>query len=158
MTLPTSGGLNFQQINIELGKPATSPISLNDANVRALAGKPSGPISFGDLLGKSSYTPMSATLYDVDMDGQANASSPYTMTYPISIAVYNGLAPFSFTWSHVSGSGSVDVVNSASSTIRMPVPRYGTSGDIRTQVVQCTVTDAKGNALTRQCTVIMTLY
>lgn len=53
MPLPSSGPLSLSQVNVELGKASTAPVSLNDADVRTLAGKPSGAISFADLLGKS---------------------------------------------------------------------------------------------------------
>lgn len=48
----TTGGLN-QSINIELGKSATATISLNDSDVRALLGVPSGAISLNNAYGKS---------------------------------------------------------------------------------------------------------
>lgn len=51
MALPSSGQITFQDIATELG--LTGPISLDQAEVRALAGIPSGPISLADLLGKS---------------------------------------------------------------------------------------------------------
>lgn len=57
MTLPSSGPISMQQVLVELqiANPSrTTPISLNDADVRALAAKPSGPISMSDLYGKSS--------------------------------------------------------------------------------------------------------
>ena len=47
-------------INVELGRVANTLISLNDANVRTLAGKPSGTISFSDLLGKSWFNPFTS--------------------------------------------------------------------------------------------------
>lgn len=53
MPLPSSGPLSLSQVNVELGKASTTPVSLNDADVRTLAGKPSGAISFADLRGKS---------------------------------------------------------------------------------------------------------
>ncbi len=54
MTLPSSGPISFSQINTELGKASNATISLNDGDVRNLAGKASGAISMSDLLGKSS--------------------------------------------------------------------------------------------------------
>jgi hypothetical protein len=48
----------MSQVNVELGRPSTQGISLNDATVRSLAGRPSGTISMNDLRGKS-YAPSS---------------------------------------------------------------------------------------------------
>ena len=59
MTLPSSGSISFSQIAVELGKASNATISLNDADVRALAGKPTGSITLPtDFYGKSN----SATL------------------------------------------------------------------------------------------------
>lgn len=52
MSLPT-GTISMSQVNTELQKVATSTISLNDSNVRALAGKSAGTISMSDLQGKT---------------------------------------------------------------------------------------------------------
>ena len=56
MTLPSSGAISLGQVNTELGLSATASISLGATNVRALASVPSGPISFGDLRGKSAMS------------------------------------------------------------------------------------------------------
>jgi hypothetical protein len=55
MTLPASGLISMSQVNTELQNPLTSVIRLNDSQVRALAGKPSGTIRMSDLYGKSSW-------------------------------------------------------------------------------------------------------
>ena len=55
MTLPV-GTISMSQVNTELGLPSTTNISLNQANVRALAGVPSGTISMSNLQGKSNFT------------------------------------------------------------------------------------------------------
>ena len=52
----------MSQINTELGRGATTGISLVETAVRDLAGKPSGAISMSDLHGKSSWT-ATHTLY-----------------------------------------------------------------------------------------------
>ena len=57
MSLPISGVISFRDINVELGKAANSPISLNDTDVRSLAGKSTGIISIRDFHGKSLYIP-----------------------------------------------------------------------------------------------------
>lgn len=54
MALPSSGPITASQINIELGRASSAPFSLGGAEERALAGKPSGSISFSDFHGKSS--------------------------------------------------------------------------------------------------------
>ena len=56
MTTPSSGPINAQHINTELGRPSTQLLSLNDSAVRTLAGRPSGTISYNDLRGKSSFS------------------------------------------------------------------------------------------------------
>jgi hypothetical protein len=53
MALPASGAISLNQVNVELGKLATSAITLNDTAVRGLAGVASGTISMSNLLGKS---------------------------------------------------------------------------------------------------------
>ena len=64
MTLATSGEISLggstatRSINLELGQAATATVSLNDANVRTLAGVASGAIVVPtDFYGKSNFTP-----------------------------------------------------------------------------------------------------
>jgi hypothetical protein len=53
MTLPSSGPISMYDINVELGRPGTQNLSLNDTQARQLAGVPSGTISLSDFYGKS---------------------------------------------------------------------------------------------------------
>lgn len=53
MALPSSGTIKMSQVRDELKK--TGPISLGNADVRKLGGKPSGTIKMSDLYGKSNY-------------------------------------------------------------------------------------------------------
>lgn len=53
MALPTEGVISASMINEELGRDPNAPFDLNDPEVRGLAGKPSGAISFQDFYGKS---------------------------------------------------------------------------------------------------------
>ena len=56
MTLPVSGPISFNAINVELGQAGTTTASLGQASYRALAGVASGAISLSNFYGKSSVT------------------------------------------------------------------------------------------------------
>jgi len=88
MTLNSSGPISLggstagQSINLELGQSATATVSLNDANVRSLAGVPSGAIVMPtNFYGKSAVTitlnPQSA--YDFTGGARA-ANTGYRLT------------------------------------------------------------------------------
>jgi len=53
MTLPVSGAISFNAINVELGVAGTTQASLNQASYRTLAGVPSGAISMSNFYGKT---------------------------------------------------------------------------------------------------------
>lgn len=54
MPIPPSGPITMSMINVELARPATQVINLNEAAVRALAEVPAGAISLSNFYGKSS--------------------------------------------------------------------------------------------------------
>ena len=56
MTLPASGPISLNNVNVELGLAGTTPINMDQASVRTLFGKPSGVISMSDGYGKSNIT------------------------------------------------------------------------------------------------------
>jgi hypothetical protein len=53
MTLPASGAISFNNINVELLNPGTTTASLGQASYRTLAGVASGAISMSNFYGKS---------------------------------------------------------------------------------------------------------
>lgn len=53
MTLPASGAISLNQVNVELGLSGTTSINMNQASVRTLFGVPSGAISMSNGYGKS---------------------------------------------------------------------------------------------------------
>jgi len=53
MTLPVSGAISFNDINVELGVAGTTQASLGQASFRTLAGVASGAISMSDFYGKA---------------------------------------------------------------------------------------------------------
>jgi hypothetical protein len=79
MTLP-AGQISLGQVNTELGLSATTLISLNQANVRALAGVPSGQIAMSNLQGKANASNFIASLFDTS-DYQMSESASYGVAY-----------------------------------------------------------------------------
>jgi hypothetical protein len=61
MTLPVSGAISLNNVNVELGRSGTQIISLGETAVRNLAGVPSGAISMSSLYGKSNRVSLSIT-------------------------------------------------------------------------------------------------
>lgn len=107
------------QIAAELGISA-SGLNLNDSRVRALAGKPSGPISYSDLRGKSSFSwvnsntaieaylangPSTSFMLDMNLNGSA-------AWYDTPFNYFNGIRPanvwvmFDNSWMYLSGNSS----------------------------------------------------
>ncbi|MDK9739279.1 hypothetical protein KI655_18450 [Vibrio sp. D404a] len=79
--LPGTGPLSMSQVNVELGHDSDDTISLNQSDVRQLAGKPSGAIAFSDLRGKSSnllQTTMVGRTYD---NGQCGGPGGHGVIY-----------------------------------------------------------------------------
>lgn len=63
MTLPVSGALSFNAINVELGVAGTTTANINQASYRTLAGVPSGTISLSNFYGKSNTPPFACATY-----------------------------------------------------------------------------------------------
>lgn len=80
--LPETGSISMSQVNVELKKGETTVITLNDTDVRKLAGKPSGIISMGDLRGKkaSEYVE-NYQIYSNSWSGK-NKSGSFAVTFP----------------------------------------------------------------------------
>lgn len=161
MTLPTSGTISLDMLITELRTTSASrayPINLLDADVLALAGKGGPPVVLpNDFYGKGAYTSMSGSIPDVSDTASANPSSSYTYSVPVSVQLTGGVAPFTYTWSRVSGSGTVVSQNSAKTNAQFTVARFSEAGTVESQVVQCVVQDATGAQLVRQGTVTLTL-
>jgi hypothetical protein len=82
MTLPASGAISMSQVNAELARASNASTNLNEAVVRALAGKRSGAISMNDLHGKNGLR----------FDGNLTMSGgPLVGTNDPSAAWYGGL-------------------------------------------------------------------
>lgn len=163
MTITVTAPVTLADVMIELRTTNAGrayPISLGDADVRSLAGVPSGAISLSNLLGKSAYTPMSGSVPDVPGATAAiDTANNYFRDVSVAVSVTGGQAPFSYAWSRVSGDIGTTVIaaNAASTSVRFTVNKTQTAGAVLSAVAQCIVTDATAATLTRSGTVTLTL-
>lgn len=146
MTLPTSGPISIGMVAAELG--IGLPLSLGDSRVRALAGIPSGPISLGDLRGKTAGggggggggSPLSAvgTSDTESMAGNTTGNQYSGAAFP-SVEASGGTGNYAYQWSVTTGSGYT-VIDSitATPTVRHTIGRFGFSD---TCVLACVVSD-----------------
>lgn len=74
MTTPT-GQISLNDVNVELGLSGTTTISMNQTNVRTLAGVPSGAISMQNLQGKSNRVSISYTFSASTANASLNLST-----------------------------------------------------------------------------------
>lgn len=102
MPLPTTGPINMMMVAAELGISATG-LSLNDPRVRALAGKPTGPISLADLRGASAVTPQT---YDLTTVGAQNFTVPAHNTITIELWGGGGGGRGLSAWDSPTGGGA----------------------------------------------------
>ena len=98
MTLPASGAISFNSINVELGVAGTTLANINQASYRTLAGVPSGAIALSNFYGKSNKISVSATIsanstnYTLNpaaVSGYSAGKSNVTLTINSGIYVYS---------------------------------------------------------------------
>lgn len=75
MTLPASGPISINNINVELGVAGTTTASLGQASFRTLAGVPSGAISMSNFYGKSNRVSLSYTFSANTANASLNLSA-----------------------------------------------------------------------------------
>ena len=97
MTTP-SGTISLNDVNVELGLAGTTTISMNQTNVRTLAGVPSGAISMQNLQGKSnritanisiSTNTANYTLGTSKVTGYIAGKTDVTLTIDSGVYVYS---------------------------------------------------------------------
>jgi len=145
MTLPTSGPISIGMVAAELG--ISLPLSLGDPRVRALAGKPSGPISLGDLRGKSAIPPFSLTANDAAESADTRFSDGTASCAP-GVTRVGGTGTVSYSWVVLSNTNNATVTlgNSSSVTISKNY-RKNENGFAQVQL-RCTGTDQAGQQST----------
>lgn len=97
MTLPASGPISINNINVELGVAGTTTASLGQASFRSLAGVASGPISMSNFYGKSNRVALSyvfsantanANINLASLSGYVSGRSDITITINSGVYVY----------------------------------------------------------------------
>jgi len=93
MTLNSSGPISLggsttgQSINLELSQSATAQISMNDANVRTLAGVASGAIIVPtNFYGKSTFTAVFNNAEAINLSDRGSGGVVYQATYTVNTA------------------------------------------------------------------------
>ena len=124
MTLPASGAISFNAINVELGKSGTTQGALNDTDYRTLAAVPSGQISLSSFYGKSAVTYSASlsndTVWDLaisptdafagirvhsdgTVDNRTNVSANYTNQYTWLTGAGSTNADYEVRWTTTAG-------------------------------------------------------
>lgn len=121
MTLPASGAISLSQVNTELSKASTALITMNDANVRSLAGKASGAIAMSDLHGKSSVIKktISASVNNVIIQNlftaaEWSSATPKEVTINAGVVVGSTSAGTAALRSGTGNGGTVKIINNGS--------------------------------------------
>lgn len=109
MTLPASGPISCSQIDVELGDSGTSVISLGDADARALAGVPSGPISMSDFYGKSSVIPYTFSSSTANATINVSTLPGYSSSAAITITIASGV----YLWSSSTSVAGLTITGAA---------------------------------------------
>lgn len=146
MTLPTSPPISLSDVLTELrvvNSGRSLPISLGDADVRNLAGKPSGAVSLSDLYGKSSYIPMTVQASGDSASGNSQSSGGTLVAHP-TVSVTNGRGAKTINWRVVSTTGTPVLSNQSSATPSVTQTYVKTSQGSSSMDLQADVTDATG--------------
>lgn len=141
MTLPTSGPITLGQVAAELG--IARPLSLGDSRVRSLAGVPSGPISLGQLRGKSASTPLNATGTNATGHGGSSTSNGSVSCSP-SVTAGGGTGTITYLWEFISNPDSCSLLNPTSAACTVSHSYVKTSTGTASATLRCTVRDGAG--------------
>lgn len=157
MTLPVSGSISLTMVMDELRVTSPSrayPISLGDADVRSLAGISSGPISLSDLLGKSSYIPMTLTTTGDTSGPVSSDNSGGTVVGTATSSLTGGIGPFTYSWAIIQNNNAVQVGATTNPTLSGSKSFVQQSSGSASVLARLTVTDSTARSVTSQDTYI----
>lgn len=145
MTTPSSGVISMNDVLAELrvANPGRSvTISLGDADVRNLAGAPSGQIGLSNLYGKSSFT----VTGNSDSASFSSMSSAGTARCSPSVTVVGGAAPISYAWSFTSNTNACTLSGANSVACTVAKSYFKNAEGSASATLQCVVSDSAGNS------------
>jgi len=145
MTLPTSGPITIGMVAAELG--LARPLALGDPRVRALAGVPSGPISLGQLRGRSATAPMTVTANNDYASANTQFGAGIVSCSP-SVSITGGLDPKTCAWSVLSNPRGVAVTLSTGASVTVRTNYVKNATGFAEVSLRCTVTDGAGTQRT----------
>lgn len=142
---PLSGQISMAQVRAEIGRAGA--VSLNDDDVRTLAGVPPGEIGLDDLYGKSgpgSASTLAATGVSAYDMGQANGAGSFTAYATPAIETTGGTDPKAYLWSITVQDDDGFILADATAqtcTVSHSIGKYGYQGGCS---LSCQVSDAAG--------------
>lgn len=151
MTTPAVKPINTGHIMAELqiGNPSrTYPLNLNDADARALAGVPSGPISMDNFLNKSGGSSLAATTTN-GSGSFSSAGGPGTATCNPSVSAFNGTPPYSYLWTFTSNPDTCSLSNATSAACTVSKGFAALSGGSANATLNCRITDNIGTIINK---------
>lgn len=138
MTIPASGPITLGQVAAELG--IGLPLSLGDSRVRTLAGVPSGPISLGQLRGKSAATPLTATASGGHGEADTRNGAGSVSCSP-RVTAGGGTGTITYLWEFTSNPGDCSLSGSTSSACLVSHTFTKDSSGSAAATLRCTVRD-----------------
>jgi hypothetical protein len=151
MTLQASGTISLTDVmnEIRLVNPGRAyPISMGDADVRALAGVPSGPIGLSNLYSKSSYIPMNVTGNGDSHSAYSGVGGNSPVTCHPSVSVTNGSGGYTYSWSFTSNPQSCALNATTSAACNVSHTFSINANGTASATLQCIVTDSTGHSVT----------
>lgn len=147
MSLPTFGSpISLGDVLAELRNANSGrslPISLGDADVRALAGKASGDISLTDLYGKSAVTALTVTGNNDSGYATSTYSAGTVSAYP-SVSYSGGSGTKTFQWSILSNTSPVELINANNAQCEVRRSYAKNTTGAATAYLRCVVSDSTG--------------
>jgi hypothetical protein len=143
------------EVNIELGRAWNQGFNLNDTAVRNLNGAPSGIIYFSNFYGKSNIQPITLSIDDTNNTATSTVGGTVS-TNPTAVSG-GGSGGYVYAWSFVSNPNGFGLTSTNSQACRVSKNYTKYAQWQSSAVVQCTVTDNGGRAITKSANVYLTV-